>query len=256
MITTIVICACFFALTMLIVFVLRASDQRTRGFKNTVKKLEQHESEIKKYDEDFKNDIREIDSKLRELSTESRAVLQNVAEELVNLKSYSEDLGKLHAAMTTYQNSIAAIVRLTEDTDAKIGQIKADAESLESVKLTIENFKLELSELEKNIVDDEKNTITVISEKSKDVQSQFDSYVSDFEQRAQSVIEKAQDAVRQAEEAAHQLEVPIFEPAPEPVVKTEDIPFEEPSVDDGVFGIKDMDFDDDGKEDSEEIIFN
>lgn len=239
--TSLVVSGVFFVLAMIVVFMLRASDQRTKSYKNTVRKLEQHETEVRNYDEEFKKDVAEIAATLKEQTTTARELLQSVASELVELKSYSEDLGKLHSSMTAYQNSITALVRLTEDTEAKIAELRTE----------FSDYQKRIPELEKEA----SYNITALAEKT---DSEFREVVATFETKYQGLSNSISEALSKVETATADLtrlaEANIQpEPEPEPVTISGVKVNEKHSN----ISFQDMDFDnEESKKDSGEIIFS
>lgn len=239
--TSLIVSVVFFILAMIVVFLLRASDQRTKSFKNTVRKLEQHETEVRKYDEEFKKDVAEVASTLKEQTNTARELLQNVASELVELKTYSEDLGKLHSSMTAYQNSITALVRLTEDTEAKIAELRSE----------FNDYQKRIPELEKEA----SYNITSLADSTK---SEFMEVVSAFEAKYQGLSNSIAEALKKAETATSDLAKLAEEnikPEPEPEAVT--ISGVKVNGKHSSISIQDMEFDsNEGKKDSGEIIFS
>lgn len=237
----------FFVVTMVIVFILRASDQRTKSFKNIVSKLEKHENEIKQYDDEFQKDAKEIAEKLSEDSAQARDLLQNVAVRLADLKGYSEDLEMLHSTMASYQDAISALFKLTVDTEERMNTLKEEITSMAKIHSEIEELEASFESFKQEIDKKKAESFTQIDDKIYELEDKVKKVISS----ASGVINEAEKAATDLSEATQHSVVQDTEP------DTHKISGVQVHETHNNIKIQDMDFDDDSKkETSEEIIFS
>lgn len=192
-----------FVLTLLIIFVLRASDSKTRSVANVKKMVEQIHSDVEKFDSSLKQEVADIEMQIGKNTTQVRELIQTVAAQIVELKTYSDDFGSLHEAMAKYQSSLTALARLTEDADAKVEKVNQDVESLQEVKESINSFRLEIAEIEKTAL---KQITDSAEEETNSFKEKVESYVSQIDTLLNALASAVQNAGKASEELNAKLD--------------------------------------------------
>lgn len=214
-----------FVIAMLIVIVLRLSDQRTRSFASVKKMLDKLQDDLKMYDATFKQEVVDIENKVSLEKAEAHDLIQTVAAQIVELKTYSEDLGSLHNTMSNYKNSIAALYKLTKDADDKLKEVEEDIEKIQDVRVTIDTFYAELDGFDELLEKKEKDSSDRFTAQMEKVYNRYSASIKELEEKANKTMSVITDAVHIAEVARTSL----AESLETYQTKTEDV-FVEPPV--------------------------
>ena len=148
-----------FIVTMIIIFTLRASDKRSKSLSNVKKLLDNYKGNIEASDNNFKQYAIELEQTVSKKDQEVKSLIQTVNTQLSELKSYSEDLVRLKAAMETYRSALDGLALLTKDADQKVRTVQEEAERLDKVRDVIDGFRQDMKDADEHLRKHEQQVI-------------------------------------------------------------------------------------------------
>ena len=133
-----------FIITLIIIFTLRSSDNRSRGLATVKKLLDNYRGDIEASDNNFKQYAVELEQTVSRKDQEVKNLIQTVNSQLGELKSYSEDLVRLKNTMETYRTALEGLALLTKDADLKVQTVESLGDAVLSAVLDNKIFDVEL----------------------------------------------------------------------------------------------------------------
>ena len=109
-----------FVVTLIIIFTLRSSDKHSKSLSNVKRLLDIYKGNIEASDLSFKQYASELEQTVAKKDAEVKSLIQTVNTQITELKSYSDDLLRLKAAMETYRTALEGLGVLTKDADDKV----------------------------------------------------------------------------------------------------------------------------------------
>ena len=98
-----------FVVTLIIIFTLRASDKHSKSLSNVKRLLDIYKGNIEASDLSFKQYASELEQTVAKKDAEVKSLIQTVNTQITELKSYSDDLLRLKAAMETYRTALEGL---------------------------------------------------------------------------------------------------------------------------------------------------
>ena len=148
-----------FVMTLIIIFVLRASDKRNRSLATVKKLLDNYKGDVEASDNNFKQYAIELEQTISKKDQEVKELIQMVNGQIGELKSYSEDLVRLKNTMETYRSALDGLAVLTKDADMKVQTVQDEADRLDKVRDVIDGFKQDMRDAEEHLRKHEQQVI-------------------------------------------------------------------------------------------------
>jgi len=148
-----------FVVTLIIIFTLRASDKHSKSLSNVKRLLDIYKSNIEASDLSFKQYASELEQTVAKKDAEVKSLIQTVNSQITELKSYSDDLLRLKAAMETYRTALEGLGVLTKDADEKVRTVQEDVERLEKVRAVIDGFRQDMRDADEHLRKHEQQVI-------------------------------------------------------------------------------------------------
>ncbi len=148
-----------FVVTLIIVFTLRASDKHSKSLSNVKRLLDIYKSNIEASDLSFKQYAGELEQTVAKKDAEVKSLIQTVNTQITELKSYSDDLLRLKAAMETYRTALEGLGVLTKDADEKVAAVQEDVDRLEKVRAVIDGFRRDMRDADEHLRKHEQQVI-------------------------------------------------------------------------------------------------
>ena len=98
-----------FVVTLIIIFTLRSSDKHSKSLSNVKRLLDIYKGNIEASDLSFKQYASELEQTVAKKDAEVKSLIQTVNTQITELKSYSDDLLRLKAAMETYRTALEGL---------------------------------------------------------------------------------------------------------------------------------------------------
>ncbi len=140
-----------FIITLIIIFTLRSSDNRSRGLATVKKLLDNYRGDIEASDNNFKQYAVELEQTVSRKDQEVKNLIQTVNSQLGELKSYSEDLVRLKNTMETYRTALEGLALLTKDADLKVQTVQDEVDRLDKVRAVIDGFKQDMKDADEHL---------------------------------------------------------------------------------------------------------
>ena len=140
-----------FIITLIIIFTLRSSDNRSRGLATVKKLLDNYRGDIEASDNNFKQYAVELEQTVSRKDQEVKNLIQTVNSQLGELKSYSEDLVRLKNTMETYRTALEGLALLTKDADLKVQTFQDEVDRLDKVRAVIDGFKQDMKDADEHL---------------------------------------------------------------------------------------------------------
>ncbi|MCR5761459.1 MAG: hypothetical protein K6F82_05650 [Sphaerochaetaceae bacterium] len=140
-----------FAVTLAIIFILRASDNTKRSVQTVKAMIEGYKKEMDSEKVSRTQELADANMKFSNIDTAINSKIQTLTGQIRELQNYNEDFSKLGKAMTTYESSLTAIAKLTRSADDKLSHLEKDIEEMESIRQTIAEFKAEMQKMEEEL---------------------------------------------------------------------------------------------------------
>ena len=148
-----------FVVTLIIIFVLRASDKSNRSLSNVKKLLDNYKGDVEASDNNFKQYAIELEQTVSKKDQEVKGLIQTVNGQIGELKSYSEDLVRLKNAMETYRSALEGLAVLTKDADLKVRNVQDEVDRLDKVRDVIDGFKQDMRDADEHLRKHEQQVI-------------------------------------------------------------------------------------------------
>ena len=148
-----------FVVTLIIIFTLRASDKHSKSLSNVKRLLDIYKSNIEASDLSFKQYASELEQTVAKKDAEVKSLIQTVNTQITELKSYSDDLLRLKAAMETYRTALEGLGVLTKDADEKVRTVQEDVDRLEKVRAVIDGFRQDMRDADEHLRKHEQQVI-------------------------------------------------------------------------------------------------
>ncbi|AEV29944.1 hypothetical protein SpiGrapes_2168 [Sphaerochaeta pleomorpha str. Grapes] len=129
-----------FALTLILIFSLRAEDKRNRRLDLMKKKLQQYSREVETVQSQFKETSQQAEEKINRKVQQANQVVLNLEEQILDLQSRSQDLAKLQEVLNNYRDVLKQLGNTTEQAEIRIGQVKKEIDRVEKVRDTLDSF--------------------------------------------------------------------------------------------------------------------
>ncbi len=140
-----------FVLTLIIIFILRAGDKRSKSLANVKKLLDIYKGNIEASDNSFKQYASELEQTVAKKDAEVRSLIQTVIAQTNELKSYSEDLLRLKSAMATYQTALDGLAVLTREADDKVQTVQNEVDRLDKIRDVIDGFRQDMKDADEHL---------------------------------------------------------------------------------------------------------
>ena len=140
-----------FFITLIIIFTLRASDNRSRSLSTVKKLLDNYRGDVEASDNNFKQYAIELEQTVSRKDQEVKNLIQTVNTQLGELKSYSEDLVRLKNTMETYRTALEGLALLTKDADLKVQTVQDEVDRLDKVRAVIDGFKQDMKDADEHL---------------------------------------------------------------------------------------------------------
>lgn len=140
-----------FAVTLAIIFILRASDNTKRSVQTVKAMIEGYKKEIDGEKVSRTQELADATMKFSNIDTAINAKIQTITGQIKELQSYNEDFNKLGKAMATYESSLTAIAKLTRSADEKLSHLEKEIEEVESIRQTIADFRADMQKMEEEL---------------------------------------------------------------------------------------------------------
>ena len=186
-----------FFINLMIIIVLRESDNRKKGITNIKKLTDRYKTELENHSNDFRSEVADIENRIAKNDSQLKELIQTATAEINNIKTYCDDMATLRHSMDTYREALAGLAKLTTDADTKIAQVENDLQRLESVKNMIDTFKLDMKDADEHLKQHENTVIQL----QKDTISQLEDSLSAFKIQAEKTLEETKTTVIQYNEA-------------------------------------------------------
>ena len=148
-----------FVVTLIIIFTLRASDKHSKSLSNVKRLLDIYKSNVEASDLSFKQYASELEQTVAKKDGEVKSLIQTVNTQITELKSYSDDLLRLKAAMETYRTALEGLGVLTKDADDKVRTVQEDVDRLEKVRAVIDGFRQDMRDADEHLRKHEQQVI-------------------------------------------------------------------------------------------------
>ncbi len=140
-----------FAVTLAIIFILRASDNTKRSVQTVKAMIEGYKKEMDGEKISRTQELADATMKFSNIDTAINAKIQTITGQIKELQSYNEDFNKLGKAMATYESSLTAIAKLTRSADDKLSTLEKEIEEVESIRQTIAEFRADMQKMEEEL---------------------------------------------------------------------------------------------------------
>ena len=148
-----------FVVTLIIIFTLRASDKHSKSLSNVKRLLDIYKGNIEASDLSFKQYASELEQTVAKKDAEVKSLIQTVNTQITELKSYSDDLLRLKAAMETYRTALEGLGVLTKDADAKVQTVQEEVDRLDKVRNVIDGFRQDMKDADEHLRKHEQQVI-------------------------------------------------------------------------------------------------
>jgi len=154
--SSVLISVFLFAVSMIVVFILRGIDKKNFRLPTIKKMAEKYESEVDRSCKSFREEAAETEEKVSRKIAEVNTLLDSADLKIKDISSYSDDMAKLRSAMKTFHDALDALCRLSEDAEEKVKEVSNDTERLEDVRKEIEDFRREMLDADEKLSGHEK----------------------------------------------------------------------------------------------------
>ena len=189
-----------FAVTLIIIFVLRASDKRNRSLATVKKLLDNYKGDVEASDNNFKQYAIELEQTVSKKDQEVKGLIQTVNGQIGELKSYSEDLVRLKNTMETYRSALEGLAVLTKDADQKVQTVQDEADRLDKVRDVIDGFKQDMRDAdehlrkhEQQVIQLERESIEHMNQAVSDTDSNMDEAIDNIHRESAEVFADFKD---------------------------------------------------------------
>lgn len=148
-----------FVVTLIIIFTLRASDKHSKSLSNVKRLLDIYKGNIEASDLSFKQYASELEQTVAKKDAEVKSLIQTVNTQITELKSYSDDLLRLKAAMETYRTALEGLGVLTKDADDKVRSVQEEVDRLDKVRAVIDGFRQDMKDADEHLRKHEQQVI-------------------------------------------------------------------------------------------------
>ena len=200
-----------FAITIIIILLMRISDNKTRSVANVKKLVEQIHSDVLGFEESLKQQVVDIEVRINNDTQQDKELMQTINAEISELKAYSEDFAALHDSMAKYKVALNALAKLTSDADERIESIKEEIDQIQKIRESFASFKGEIRNLEassmNNVRDGVRSGEETLASKLNEVKSAVSSAVDEVKEvilDAKQVSIELAGKVEEAKRAASQ----------------------------------------------------
>ncbi len=140
-----------FAVTLAIIFILRASDNTKRSVQTVKAMIEGYKKEMDGEKVSRTQELADATMKFSNIDTAINTKIQTITGQIKELQSYNEDFNRLGKAMATYESSLTAIAKLTRSADDKLTHLEKEIEEMESIRQTISDFRADMQKMEEEL---------------------------------------------------------------------------------------------------------
>lgn len=148
-----------FVVTLIIIFTLRSSDKHSKSLSNVKRLLDIYKGNIEASDLSFKQYASELEQTVAKKDAEVKSLIQTVNTQITELKSYSDDLLRLKAAMETYRTALEGLGVLTKDADDKVHTVQEEVDRLDKVRNVIDGFRQDMKDADEHLRKHEQQVI-------------------------------------------------------------------------------------------------
>ena len=189
-----------FVVTLIIIFVLRASDKRNRSLSTVKKLLDNYKGDVEASDNNFKQYAIELEQTVSKKDQEVKGLIQTVNGQIGELKSYSEDLVRLKNTMETYRSALEGLAVLTKDADQKVQTVQDEVDRLDKVRDVIDGFKQDMRDAdehlrkhEQQVIQLERESIEHMNQAVSDTDSNMDEAIENIHRESAEVFADFKD---------------------------------------------------------------
>ena len=189
-----------FVVTLIIIFVLRASDKRNRSLSTVKKLLDNYKGDVEASDNNFKQYAIELEQTVSKKDQEVKGLIQTVNGQIGELKSYSEDLVRLKNTMETYRSALEGLAVLTKDADLKVQTVQDEVDRLDKVRDVIDGFKQDMRDAdehlrkhEQQVIQLERESIEHMNQAVSDTDSNMDEAIENIHRESAEVFADFKD---------------------------------------------------------------
>src|SRR5690554_4590106 len=129
-----------FFLTLIIIFVLRSSDNRSSHAATMRRFIQNYTQQIRTFEERLDARKAEIETTNQLARGELKDLLDKIIEQKGYLIEHSDDLGELQNTLNSYKEAIEHLGVMTDDVQLKVDNVNEDVKRVQEVEQTIEEF--------------------------------------------------------------------------------------------------------------------
>lgn len=152
----------FFFITLLIIL----SDRKDRKISNVKRLVDDAKLEVDDKMKAFRSQLIDLETSFNQQESHAKTLIQTISSQLRDVQTYSDDLGRVRVAMKTYENSLGALAKLTEDADKACAEVKSNAELLDKFNERVTQLRDDFDSLIAKLTAYEEKTVSNIKETS------------------------------------------------------------------------------------------
>lgn len=168
--------AALFVLTLIIMFVLRGEDSKSRTLKNINETLNSFRSEsnqtIKRIQEATHDCVDSIEKK----KYETTHIIEEINNGLQTLANHRDDLISLEGLCKTYENALENLRVQTERADEKVQTVNEDVRKAELISQSIKEFEVSSNDIKRDLLQSETSYRELCEKTEKDFNSIIESH--------------------------------------------------------------------------------
>lgn len=140
-----------FVITLVIMFTLRSSDNRSRRVDIIKRTATQYIAEAKRFEDTLQQQIAETNTSIALSKEELHSLLEQISLQRQHIVEHSSDLHTLEQTFNHYKEVLISLRSLTEQAETKVQYVQQQVQNLDNTKKTIDSFVEKNTLIEKQI---------------------------------------------------------------------------------------------------------
>lgn len=174
----------FFFITLLIIL----SDRKDRKISNVKRLVEDAKLEVDDKMKVFRTQLIDLETNFNQQESHAKTLIQTISSQLRDVQTYSEDLGRVRVAMKTYENSLGALAKLTEDADKACAEVRANAELIDKFNERVTQLRDDFDSLIAKLTAYEEKTVSNIKQTSTSASEEMQRILEELKQEEAHTI--------------------------------------------------------------------
>ncbi|MDD4258811.1 MAG: hypothetical protein PHP38_03060 [Sphaerochaetaceae bacterium] len=180
-----------FAITLIIILVLRHEDKKSRKLDLVKRYVVQHQAEMSQSVERFRSIAEAAEESIAKKQQETTVLVERLVHQQQEIQDHLDDLDKLQKTLAGYQEVMAQLHTTTEQAQLRTSQVKQEIAKVEQVHQLIDDFLARIPEISKTMEEKRIDFDTMVGQGQRNLDSALENTIIKAKERIDYLLESA-----------------------------------------------------------------